>query len=349
MAYAEVVGATSHPGLTEEGPPGQPHAAAPRAAAHADATNSGGDDQAEVQAATRADSLELGTVRRDAHAMVVEEELLRHFRRWVVLFSIVVCCATPAMAGLLVWLVVASLKNGNVRCQVPLQLWASVVVWIVLFNSTLNRPSSQGSMVHRYVCRWHRDPENPQPVPFRVWFYNLMTMALSFAWNCIGLHWVTVDGKDTASSLPACKQAAPGLHMAVKVYAAFNLAVTLFVSIITVGAAHLLRWFLQRGLLQTSHGAPAGSLEENTEEVALNDPAVIEAGSCSVCLEDFDDETPLVKTKGCDHVFHKKCLKGWLQVSHTCPLCRKDLAKVSPDTSSPPIQVSSRGRAAWTE
>lgn len=42
--------------------------------------------------------------------------------------------------------------------------------------------------------------------------------------------------------------------------------------------------------------------------------------SCPVCLEDFQDKDVLAIC-ACGHVFHKKCLKKWLMVKPTCPMC----------------------------
>lgn len=56
---------------------------------------------------------------------------------------------------------------------------------------------------------------------------------------------------------------------------------------------------------------------------------------CAICLE----TTPWKQTdrykfgpKGndvtlleCGHVYHRKCLKNWYRVGHTCPCCRRDI------------------------
>ena len=43
-------------------------------------------------------------------------------------------------------------------------------------------------------------------------------------------------------------------------------------------------------------------------------------GVCSICLENFiiNDE---VNKLSCNHMFHKKCLDGWIH-NNNCPLCR---------------------------
>jgi len=42
---------------------------------------------------------------------------------------------------------------------------------------------------------------------------------------------------------------------------------------------------------------------------------------CSVCLEPYHVNEP-AKQLGCDHKFHRKCIKRWLKNHETCPFCR---------------------------
>ena len=46
--------------------------------------------------------------------------------------------------------------------------------------------------------------------------------------------------------------------------------------------------------------------------------------SCSICLEHYKPND-IVKTLGCTHVFHRRCLDSWLQTALKCPLCRTPL------------------------
>ncbi|CAN0841294.1 E3 ubiquitin-protein ligase RNF181 [Linum grandiflorum] len=47
---------------------------------------------------------------------------------------------------------------------------------------------------------------------------------------------------------------------------------------------------------------------------------------CSVCLnafrDEFDEESSAVKLLPCEHVFHEGCIRRWLGVKASCPLCR---------------------------
>lgn len=43
---------------------------------------------------------------------------------------------------------------------------------------------------------------------------------------------------------------------------------------------------------------------------------------CPICLSDIELGTYLVCLEGCRHVFHAVCIKKWLEVKATCPICR---------------------------
>jgi len=221
------------------------------------------------------------------------------------------------------------LRNRQVTCDVPLQTWVEVVCLIALFNSTLNRPSTRGSFMQRFVCRWRPDPEEPGlsgPTPLRVQVYNRAVTLFTFVWNCLGIYWVIRDGH--CGGTP-CDNIIPGLYRSVKVYAAINLTL--------ICVAPLLRMAMRRGLIRfalvgmshTNNAAPPGALEKNTDVITSMSPESLEEQpQCSICLEEFSfgpDTEPILKTKGCDHFFHTQCLQGWLNVNRVCPLCRHDL------------------------
>mmetsp|Transcript_106742 Transcript_106742/g.300011 ORF Transcript_106742/g.300011 Transcript_106742/m.300011 type:complete len:369 (-) Transcript_106742:120-1226(-) len=287
---------------------------------------------------TREDLLEQGVPSDQADAILVrmheDEVLLQNFQRWILCFSCMLCLLTPIMLGILVWVVTAYAKDKDKECDVPLQLWAHVVFATVVYNLTINRPTPQGPLIVRLVCRWTRDPQNPQRTPARVRCYNGMVGALTFLWNCVGLHWVRTSGQDDLHR-PACR--ATDLLNAVTVYASFNLAFTVFMYVNMVGFSQLLRIAMHRGLLRTSSAAPKGALEKNTELVQASEfqaERSTEGDKCSICLEDFADANDktaaneIRRIKQCGHTFHRSCLQGWLNVNRNCPLCRIDLGTV---------------------
>ncbi|KAL4435322.1 hypothetical protein ABPG74_022805 [Tetrahymena malaccensis] len=44
---------------------------------------------------------------------------------------------------------------------------------------------------------------------------------------------------------------------------------------------------------------------------------------CAICLEDFQAEAPVKRTKCCKSIYHPICIKEWVVNSITCPNCRK--------------------------
>ena len=42
---------------------------------------------------------------------------------------------------------------------------------------------------------------------------------------------------------------------------------------------------------------------------------------CPICLMSFENNQPL-KILDCQHCFHSKCLKRWLENQRTCPYCK---------------------------
>ena len=54
------------------------------------------------------------------------------------------------------------------------------------------------------------------------------------------------------------------------------------------------------------------------------------AGSCAICMEDFKQDGDFVAELGCSskHIFHTKCLQGWIKKSKTCPLCREEIPEL---------------------
>lgn len=48
--------------------------------------------------------------------------------------------------------------------------------------------------------------------------------------------------------------------------------------------------------------------------------------NCAICLEDFIGTDIIKAFTTCQHIFHKKCLLGWLKDHSICPLCKHDLS-----------------------
>ena len=63
-------------------------------------------------------------------------------------------------------------------------------------------------------------------------------------------------------------------------------------------------------------------IEHNLLEKINNNE--IDGYSCPICLEEFKESKNIRKLK-CKHIFHKNCIKEWLEKENTCPNCRKNI------------------------
>ena len=59
--------------------------------------------------------------------------------------------------------------------------------------------------------------------------------------------------------------------------------------------------------------------------IITNQPYVQLDDICTICLDEFEFEEELIKLK-CHHIFHKECLKPWLDNNkNKCPICRANI------------------------
>lgn len=272
---------------------------------------------------TREELVEQGVPPRAAESQVVQQNIdqafMMQFSVTIVVFGLVCLMLFLLQLGLFIWLAVRFLQEGQ-QCDGPLKLWARVAFFIILFNLTLNRKTARGSLVQRLVCCFTQDPAEPRPVPMRIWVYDILVRCvLPWVWNCLGIHWVLAD---VAVESP-CKASAPGFFAAARVYTIFVVAFSLVAFLGMLGITTVLRYAMRRGLLKTKKGADPQVIE-SCKVVPLSEMDLQEHPSCSICLEDYCEAEPIVSL-GCEHCFHKQCLKNWLQMDRTCPLCRSDV------------------------
>ena len=50
-----------------------------------------------------------------------------------------------------------------------------------------------------------------------------------------------------------------------------------------------------------------------------------ETPSCTVCMENFEDEDIVRLLDGCEHIFHINCIDIWMETNVKCPVCRNDI------------------------
>ncbi|XP_041465687.1 E3 ubiquitin-protein ligase RNF115-like isoform X2 [Lytechinus variegatus] len=74
------------------------------------------------------------------------------------------------------------------------------------------------------------------------------------------------------------------------------------------------------------HGPPPASHDDITrlEEITINNIHIEQSADCPVCMEAFKCDEK-AKRLPCSHFFHPKCIKTWLEMHNTCPVCRKPI------------------------
>jgi len=241
------------------------------------------------------------------------------FGTWICCFSGTVCVMFPTALGIFGWALVEYIRYNHVDCDAPLKTWFLTYVTVYVTHNL-----GLAKCVAACFCGWP-DAQNPRPTPLLLKLYNVSVPIFLFMWNCLGLYWVLSDG--SGSENPPCREAAPGLYNAVKVKIIFNIFAICFFLVYLIGPMSVLIFAIRHGFLHSPHAAPKGTIDKVTTCVSKDDPAVLESAECSICMVGFQDsDLPIIKTN-CNHIFHKDCLKNWLErFNRNCPLCRKDLA-----------------------
>ena len=65
----------------------------------------------------------------------------------------------------------------------------------------------------------------------------------------------------------------------------------------------------------------------NTSETTVCSIAVGDREICSICLNKYANDDKLCLTPGCNHIFHRQCIKQWLSKCPICPYCKSDVKK----------------------
>ena len=78
---------------------------------------------------------------------------------------------------------------------------------------------------------------------------------------------------------------------------------------------------------QESPAAPSKKLDATemaTREALPKREVPFTQPTCSICLDDFEDNQTIVRELPCSHIFHPECIDGFLrQNSSLCPMCKK--------------------------
>ncbi|KAI9250315.1 hypothetical protein BY458DRAFT_26846 [Sporodiniella umbellata] len=85
---------------------------------------------------------------------------------------------------------------------------------------------------------------------------------------------------------------------------------------------------------QTGGGsAPPPASEQVIESLPkreLSEKEKSQEADCAVCKDTFERTEQVIQLP-CEHIFHDDCIRPWLKLNSTCPVCRKS---VLPDDNS---------------
>lgn len=84
-----------------------------------------------------------------------------------------------------------------------------------------------------------------------------------------------------------------------------------------------------RDLLTGQPGAEAGPQPMPPERLAaLEQVPVTSEMDCAICQDKFSEGQMGTRLQ-CGHIFHGDCVRQWLELHATCPVCREDLLRPS--------------------
>jgi selenocysteine-specific translation elongation factor len=71
-----------------------------------------------------------------------------------------------------------------------------------------------------------------------------------------------------------------------------------------------------------------------------------EKPTCSICLSEVDNDKLITE---CNHVFHKDCVQGWLEVNTNCPVCRHELPLNKKQKKQKEERVRTSAQSQWVQ
>jgi len=72
---------------------------------------------------------------------------------------------------------------------------------------------------------------------------------------------------------------------------------------------------------------PNDIIELNDNDDRTNQYDIKDRDCCSICTDDFENNSIITKLPTCTHFFHKGCIKRWLtECKNKCPLCNTEVS-----------------------
>eukprot|EP00397_Hematodinium_sp_SG-2012_P013491 GEMP01013700.1.p1 GENE.GEMP01013700.1~~GEMP01013700.1.p1 ORF type:complete len:601 (+),score=128.73 GEMP01013700.1:274-2076(+) len=258
-----------------------------------------------------------------------EEDTLHTFRGVAancVILLILVFALSIILLYISGWIVL--IIHGQDPCDVPLAPWLLVVM---CFNAAT---ACAGARIRRclYMTFWNWDPEEDEEISLcmkttldALHFSMVMGICFSGLW--------LIDTSKT------CSDTAPILFGWVRIWIRLMLFLVVLRIVITVCGVALIAFLIAAGVWKTNDGADPDIIHliETVTYEEAGEGAIHRAmaqsltmlnssltSECSICFENYIDKQEL-KFTPCNHLFHEECLRNWLKIKRTCPLCRLDL------------------------
>jgi hypothetical protein len=95
---------------------------------------------------------------------------------------------------------------------------------------------------------------------------------------------------------------------------------------------------------------PLTDLEKHAllKKIEIDTDQICSQPSCPICGEDYVPKEETVQIQ-CSHFFHESCVMPWLEMKHSCPICRFEISENIPSTDDLEKLTESeiRQRLSW--
>lgn len=266
--------------------------------------------------------------------------------RWLQInrrFRCVMSCVALTFSFLLVlylisWVILIAtyVLSLTKTCDVPLKAY----FWLATLQLAMDFFRAE---IMKWMCRWRSDSRGG--VPLRVLLYNIAY--LIYAMLVLRLGILSVFVREST-----CYNTAPELFLASAVFVSLTLLAWTWIIVgymipyTTVALLLTRNGYFPNEDLNAVDGVEGnrrgrrliGILPNNLANPAppecIEKLRVVMYGEfndsfhkeCCICLMEYEPGDGIVATP-CDHIFHKQCCKEWLQLSRSCPICRRDIVE----------------------
>ncbi|KNC82950.1 hypothetical protein SARC_04772 [Sphaeroforma arctica JP610] len=268
-----------------------------------------------TQPLTRASSfVSLGTmvttgVGAETPATQVRSNAVEHARRSYFVKFLLYLEILMWAAQIVAVIVVLALHWDRNDCDTPLQVWCLVVgirnAFAIVFK----------------IAKYKR-PDNIQIRRF----HAVLEVTL-LVWFIVGNYWLFDS--------PGCEGSA--VYILALCLVIFSYIYLLIPFMLCLSLVFCLPFVLLAiRLMKNNNGVSDGVIKRKTVRTKFKYGMYDKAdASCCICLNDYVDGVRL-STLPCDHHFHRKCVDAWLRINQSCPLCKRLLIEVEPNTEVGP-------------